>query len=223
MQVAVLFDEQSDAHRYFAGHTARQSVLGSGVLQASRRNVVVRAGTVLVNHGDPARRAERIQNAFFGDSWRLGDPTRLRIALRGNAIFAWVISNLDRVTATQLHDALVGEPTYLGLLAVNLGNGVHLGLYRMLLGLHLRVEGSTCSLFWHAFQPDGRDNSAFDHLQSLGFATIEWEDIGARDTVFDEFDTPEHFSRLESLRQVLTPLSRAVQTMQMICWFSSKT
>lgn len=106
--------------------------------------------------------------------------------------------------AIGLHEALLGEPTYLGLLAVDLSNPVHLGLYRLLLGLYLRVKGDACHVFWRAFEPDGRDGAAFEELGLLGFATVEWEDIGARDTIFDEFDTPDHFSRLQHLRQLLT-------------------
>jgi hypothetical protein len=68
----------------------------------------------------------------------------------------------------------------------------------------VRIEGRSCNVFWHAFDPDGRDFAAFEDLQSLGFATVEWEDIGARGTIFDDFDTSDHFSRLESLRTFLS-------------------
>jgi hypothetical protein len=206
MQIAVLFDERSPAHKYYAGHTARQAILASGVLQESGRHLVVRAGTILIDHGNPALRAQRVEQAFFSDSWRLLDPVRLRAASQRTPIFAWVISNVDRHTATRLHDSLSAEPTYLGVLAVALAVPAHLGVYRLRLGLLLRIEGRLCSLFWRQSEPDGRDFAEFDHLQSLGFTAVEWEDIGARETVFDDFDTTDHFWRVESLRQLLSAM-----------------
>jgi hypothetical protein len=68
----------------------------------------------------------------------------------------------------------------------------------------MRIEGTHCSLFWRAFDPDSRDFAVYDHVQSLGFASVDWEDIGARGTIFDDYDTPDHFSRIESLRRFLT-------------------
>jgi hypothetical protein len=209
MRIAILFDEESPARVHNAGYTARQAILGCGVLQASDRNMVVRVGTVLVNHGDPARRTERVEEVFFGDSWRLGDPIRLRETSQRAAIFAWVVSNVDRATAVRLHASLASEPTYIGLLAVDLAVSAHLQLYRRSLQLLLRIEGPSCSLFWRAFDSESRDVEVLEHLKSLGFATVQWEDIGARETVLDEFDTIDHFRRLEYLRQLLsTTLAR---------------
>ena len=39
-----------------------------------------------------------------------------------------------------------------------------------------------------------------EQLNTLGFAHVELEDIGLRGTIVDEFDSLDHFARLESLR-----------------------
>lgn len=204
MQIAVLFDEQSPDHEFHAGHTAFQSILGSGILQRSGRRLIVRAGTVLLNHGDPALREQRVEELFFSDSWRLLDANRLRHTLRSSAIFAWVISNIDRVNATRLHASLSAESTYLGLLAVDLSVSAQLVMYRLQLAQVLRIEGRSCNLFWRAFDSDSKDFGMFEDLKSAGFTNVEWEDIGARGTIFDDYDTPDHFSRIEALRLVLS-------------------
>jgi hypothetical protein len=200
MQIAILFDELSTSHRYYADHTAREAVLGSGILQASGRLMIVRAGTILLSQVQPTLRLSVAEEVFFDNAWHLLDAARVREVYQRSKIFTWVVSNVDKSTAAAVHESLAAEPSYLGMLAVNLTLATHRALYRLALLLLMRISGRSCALFFHAFAQDGRDEEMFRHLLTLGFATVDWEDIGARETIFDDFDTPDHFGRLESLR-----------------------
>lgn len=204
MEIAVLFDEASEYHRFYAGHTALQGVLGTGVLQRCGRILVVRAGSVLLRRANAERLPSLIDEVFFGDSWRRGDPERLRESAASSMIFAWLISNLDMSTTRELDRALSAERSYLGSMAVNRLVPSQLALFRRSLPLLLRVHGQSCRLFFRRIEPDGRDEAVFSHISALGFASVEWEDVGLRDTLFDGFDTDDHFERLEALRYFLS-------------------
>lgn len=202
MQVALLFDELAQ-HRYHAGHTARTAVLRPGMLQASGRLITVRNGTVLLSHIGPKHKEELVQAAFFGDLWSHLDQPRVLQVSRTSKVFAWAVNNLDRVTATTLHEALGQEPSYLGVHAIELARPSHWIFYRRSLPLALRMCGNRCNVFFRAVDGDDRDTAAYDHLKSLGFVEVEWEDLGLRETIVDDFDGPQHFARLGSLRDVL--------------------
>jgi hypothetical protein len=202
MQIALLFDELAQ-HRYHAGHTARTVVLRSGVLQACGRLVTVRSGTVLLSHARPEHREELAQAAFFADLWSHLDQPRVLRTFQTSKIFAWAVNNVDRATASSLHEALQAEPSYLGAHAIDLARPSHWALYRRSLPLVLRIWGNRCSAFFRVVDGDDRDTAVYDDLKSLGFDEVEWEDLGLRETIVDDFDTPEHFSRLGSLRDVL--------------------
>ena len=201
MLVAVLFDERMPQAANVAV-TARRRILGTGVLQALERPMIIRSGSVLVGLSKhPVRAAEE---TFFSDAFALGDPDRLREAYRHSTIFTWTVANVTRHGAVALHEALGPTASYLGIHAVNLGLPIHVGLYRLSLGLLLRVQGRQCRVFFRGFDSTDRDHELFADVATLGFTDVGWEDIGLRDSIADDFDSLDHFARISDLRTVLT-------------------
>lgn len=43
-------------------------------------------------------------------------------------------------------------------------------------------------------------------MSRLGYTDVGWEDRGAHRTIFDDFDTPQHFGRVAAFRNAITPL-----------------
>jgi hypothetical protein len=204
MELAVLFDEAREHHRFYASATALNAVLGSGVLQGSGGMLLIRSGSVLVRRASENRLPSLVEEVFFGDSWRRADAGRLRTAATSSTVFAWLISNIDMKSAVALDAALGPEKAYLGSMAVNRLVRAQRALFRQSLPLLLRVHGTSCNAFYSELSPDGRDNAMFGEIEKLGFETVNWEDSGLRDSIFDDFDTDDHFERLEALRHFLT-------------------
>jgi hypothetical protein len=166
--------------------------------------MVIRKGTVLIWSARPSRRPALIKELFFGDSWQRFDRAKIRMAAEESMIFTWVIANANMATAVALDAKLRGEVTYLGCMAVNRLVPSQRALFRSMLPLFLRVRGTSCNMFHSSLSPDDRDNVVFEEVKELGFSSVDWEDIGARDSVFDDFDTNDHFERIEALRHFLT-------------------
>jgi hypothetical protein len=202
MQIAILFDELASTHEPVVTSTAINAVLSSGLLQGSRRLITVRWGTVLLGHvRDPAYAVEKL---FVQDVRAMGDRRSLVDACMQSKVFSWVVSNVDGETAEMLHEHLLREPSYLNTVMVDLTSPYHLGFFRRLMGLKLRIHGWTCGVFHRAFDPEDRNTELFESLAPIGFEEVVWEDLGLRESIFDNFDTDDHFRRLAALRRHLT-------------------
>ncbi len=207
MNIAVLFDERPVPYGGYTPHLVLRRVFETGSLQSSDRLLLIRKGSVLLaGHKDPHSVAER---AFFSDLWRLGDPERLRTAYRESVVYAWYVTNVTRETAVELHQAISPDPAYLGMHLVDLMIAEHRAIYRRM-ALGFRVHGRRCWMFYSKveslpeFDIDAQDLETFELLADAGFDEVTWEDIGLRDSSWDEYDTTDHFERLEALRRLLS-------------------
>ncbi|WP_458048824.1 hypothetical protein [Paraburkholderia strydomiana] len=61
---------------------------------------------------------------------------------------------------------------------------------------YCRIVGRSCMLSYTMGEEDDRDECEAESLLGAGFEKIDWEDRGARDTIFDDFDTLEHFQKV---------------------------
>lgn len=202
MELAVLFDESRQLHDFHAGVTAYETILRSRVIQESGRTVIVRSGTVLLRL--VARKVDEAERALLGDTWRMLEPQRLREAINASSIFCWAIANIDKASAIKLDRSLRPHRSYLGCVAIDGSDRNHRTLFRRSLLLKLRISGTTCHVFHRQDSGEERQQWFFDELPSCGLERIMWEDIGLRATIFDDYDTDDHYDRLESLRFFLT-------------------
>lgn len=206
MRVAVLFDSDHPQYGGVYGWAIRDRILSTQVIQNSGRHVKVKVGDVLIyskakSKADYERIAER---TYFSHPWQLLSSSKLRATYLNSTVYTWVIQNLDVVTAQQLHAALASDDAYLGMHAVDLTNPAHLVLYRnSLIGMY-RIKGKSCRIFFSMGEEDGKDECEPDELKAFGFDDVEWEDKGAHGTIFDDYDTPEHFSRVAAFHKMVS-------------------
>jgi hypothetical protein len=106
--------------------------------------------------------------------------------------------------AKSLHLVLKNDSAYLGMHAIDFSYPIHLALYRNSMIPKYRIQGKVCYLFYSmGEEEDERDHGEFDEIKALGFEQISWEDTGARQTIFDNYDTLEHFSQVEQVKNFI--------------------
>ena len=197
MHLALLFNDQGHPSVAYAG---MRSALRAILSQDIERPITLRSGSLVLGHlPAPLEVADRL---FTGDTFRLLDPERFRREVRESSIYVVVLANIDRSTAVKLDRVLASETTYVGMGAVNLVDPTHVFLF-LRLGLRLRICGRRCGVFWRSFDPEGRDDELFAEIAHVGFESVEWEDLGLRGTIFDDFDSLDHWGRLAALRDHL--------------------
>lgn len=206
MQIAVLFDSDHPQYGGVYGWAIRDRILSTGIIQNSGRHVKVKIGDVLIYSNAKSKSDYELiaEHTYFSHSWQLLLSTKLRATYLKSTVFAWVIQNVDETTARQLHTILLTDDAYLGMHGVDLTNAAHLALYRNSLIGKYRIKGKSCRIFYLMGEVYGNDESEPAELKALGFTDIGWEDKGAHGTIFDDYDTPDHFSRVESFRKMIS-------------------
>jgi hypothetical protein len=57
-----------------------------------------------------------------------------------------------------------------------------------------------CRIFISMNEEDSKDEYELEKMRGLGFTDVDWEDKGAHGTIFDDFDTLEHFKQVAEFR-----------------------
>lgn len=210
MNIALLFNSDEPKFNGCYGDPIRKIVFGLGILQASQRHMKVSAGDVTIysHSGTWGHYDQLTERVYFGGSWSLFHERRLRETFRKATVYALIFENMTQEIARQLHEALDCEESYLGLMEVDYTYGPHLGLLRNSMITLYRIEGSSCRVFFSMGEEDGRDDQEPIEMQKLGYTNVAWEDRGAHGTIFDDFDTIEHFQRVAKFREAVTPFLR---------------
>src|SRR5581483_306737 len=96
---------------------------------------------------------------------------------------------------------------YLGAIEVDPANRLHWALYHQSLVPRYRYVDGEMRLFYRAFEEqeggDVRDTGMARDLERVGFR-VSWEDVGARHTVFDSYQSFDHAERLAILDRYLS-------------------
>lgn len=202
MRVALLFDAFGYEDRGNYWWATRDLVFSTGIIQSSGRHMRLSIGDVHTgfHRGDDP---ELIYRALFLENeWRQLHDERLKHAFMRSVVFAMVFENMPRALAEELHQALSSEPGYLGAVEVNFEFGPHLARYRI--PEKYRLSGTYCRGFLSMGMEDDKDEYDLDEMRRLGYADVGWEDRGAHQTIFDDFDTPRHFARVAAVRQSIS-------------------
>lgn len=204
MHVALLFNSNHPKYGYSYGDPIRSTVFGPGILQASGRHMKVSIGDVLIfGKSKSWDEYDDITNrTYFAGRWSLLHERRLRATFRKATVYALTFENMTKAIAEQLHRALTKDDAYLGLMEIDLAYGPHLGLFRNSMVTSYRILGTTCHVFYSMDYE--RDDHELNAMRQLGFVDVQWEDKGARGTIFDDFDTPEHFEQVAAFRNVIS-------------------
>lgn len=208
MNVALLFNSDDPKYDGVYGDPIRNTVFHLGIVQASNRHMKVAVGDVLI-YGNVKTWAEYdalTERVYFAGKWSELLLDRLRATFRKATVYALTFENMTREIALALHEALKPEESYLGLLEVDFAYGPHLVLFRNSMVELYRIEGTTCRVFYTMSEEDARDDYEPEAMRQVGFSDVDWEDRGAHKTIFDEFDTLEHFRRVAAFRDTVAPL-----------------
>lgn len=188
--------------------TAANSLLfKTGVVQASGRHMKMGIGDV-GTWGTKLHNPDVLDKRVYSSStWERLLRQKLNATYERSTVYAAVFHNMTIEIAERLHRAIAEEPPYLGALEADFAYGPHLVLFRNHIGTKYRLCGDTCRIF---YAMGDKENSAFPEeltlVRGYGFEDIDWENSGARGTIFDDFDTPEHFEQLEEFKEGLAPL-----------------
>ena len=207
MNAVFLFDAEGKRYEGNYYYAARELIFRTGIPQASGRHMKMSVGDVLWDRVGPDlehRRAVR-EAVYFVPEAPLIHEARLRSTFGRSEVFAVVFENMTEATAEALHRALTPDERYLGFKKAVFEFGPHLAAYRVFVSTVYRLQGRCCRAFYSMSSEDGKDQGALDAMAELGFDDLGWEDSGARKTIFDDFDTVEHFEQVAAFRDIVAP------------------
>lgn len=207
MNVAFLFDAYYPAHKSNYYTAERTLLFGNGLIRQSGRHVKMSHGDVLIPNGTTAER-DRLREAVYLDHglWRAVHQGKLRDTWGRAEVSAMMFENMPRDLVDRLYGVLSTDGSFLGAIEVNFAYGPHLSLLRNSLILSHRLKGDIARVFYSMGNEDGRDPHELTAMRALGYTDVDWEDKGARKTIFDDFDTPDHFAQVLSIRETVAPL-----------------
>lgn len=205
MNAAFLFNSDDPKFGGYYGPPIRNAILSSEILQNSNRHLKVSIGDVLIySHSESTSHyIDLAEKIYFWHPWQELFDDRIRSTYLNATVYAWVIQNITSDIAKKIHESLINDSSYLGMHALDFSYPFHLVFYRNLMIPKYRIYGHSCNLFFSMGEEDSKDEMEFDAMLELGFENVAWEDNGARKTIFDDFDTLEHFQQIEEYRRII--------------------
>ncbi|MBZ5603321.1 MAG: hypothetical protein LAO79_13555 [Acidobacteriia bacterium] len=170
-------------------------ILGTDVLQSSNRHMRISRGDVVTASTKASR------DLYVPRNLDLLIHEREDALYRPAKIWSWQFHNATVQIAEQLHEALFRCPSYLGAMELDFSEALHLRCFRNSLPEAYRVMGRRCWLFYHMGESWAVDTATREIFEQYGFV-VDTEDLGARRTVFDNYDGLEHFRRVADFNSV---------------------
>jgi len=206
MIIAVLFNSDDTKYHGIYGDSIRTTILSSNVLQESNRHMKIAIGDVLIYSHSKTKEMykELAERTFFEHPWQRLLKDKLMGTYLNATVFAWVIQNITEEIAEKLHLRLITDSAYLGMHVVDYSYPVHLFFYRNLMIDLYRIKGRKCNLFFSMSEEDSKNLSEFEEIKKLGFDLVQWEDRGAQKTIFDKYDTVEHFGQIKEFEETIS-------------------
>lgn len=207
MNAAFLFNSDHPNYDGFYGSPIRTEILSTGVLQNSHRHMKIAVGDVLIySHSKTTDQYSNLcEQTYFSHPWNELYVKKLTDTFLRATVYAWVIENITPTIALNLHNALADNAAYLGCHGVDFSIPTHLVLYRNSMISKYRILGCRCNVFFSMGEGDGKDHGDLEELKALGFSEVDCEDSGARKTIFDHYDTLEHFEQIKEFIIAVAP------------------
>lgn len=211
MNVAFLFNSDHPKLGGFYGLPIMESILASKALQSKSRNMRVSIGDILTfaaasTSSTPtyAYLDQLCRTVYTPHSLDMLVYERLEATYTKATVYCWLFQNMTNDIAAELnHSLLAAEDSYLGAMDVCFSNPVHLRFFRNSLCEEYRLHGNSCSIFYEMSENEDPDISIKECFEENDFS-VEYEDIGARRTICDNYDTLVHFERIEDFRQYIS-------------------
>ncbi len=210
MNVALLFNSDHTSLGGYYGPPVMDRILGAGVVQKTNRYMRVSIGDILTYGAASASETPTV--AFLVELCRKAYQPRvfdqiirdrLEVTHGKCTVFCWLFQNMTATVANALHKKLVPDPAYLGAMDVEFSDPIHLWLFRNSLCERYRFYGPRCSVFYVMGENEDPDDVILAAFEKHGF-TVSYEDIGARRTIIDSYDTLDHFKRIGDFERVFS-------------------
>src|SRR5277367_1543822 len=154
MNIAFLFNSDYPAFKYSYGWPVMERILRTGVLQQARRNMRVSIGdtgtySYIAQHGKRRTIDEVIEwdkRLYQSDSWDQIIRNRLEDTYGKATVYCWLFQNMTDTLAHALHKSLINFPPYLGAMAVDFAESLHLVFFRNGLSERYRLHGTSCGV-----------------------------------------------------------------------------
>jgi hypothetical protein len=138
--------------------------------------------------------------------WRDVDERFLE-SVFSKQVFVVALEGLNFRLRDILFSSLKEEDSYLGAIQIYGANKVHWDLYNQSLIPQYRYIDKELRIFYSSFDEDYEENKDSDlkaHWRRLPFKSIRWENLGARHTALDAYDSFKHAKRLAALSDILS-------------------
>lgn len=208
MNIALLFNSDHPALGGWYGGAVMDRILGTNELQAVNRSMRISVGDVLTYSAASRSKTPTLASLvqLCQAVYRPKDFDRLILdrlnQTHGKAtVYCWLFQNMTASIGDALHSQLHPDPTYLGAMDVDFLEPLHLYFFRNSLVEQYRLHGKRCSIFYGMGSSEDPDLAVQEIFESHGFS-INYEDTGARRTIFDNYDTLEHFRRVEDFKRI---------------------
>lgn len=213
LNIAFLFNSDHKSLDGWYGYKVMKKILGTMVLQETQRHMRISIGDILTYGAAAQSRTPTIEywvqlNRAVYRPARFNRLIDKRLeASHGNAtVYCWLFQNMTASIAESLHSKLSSAPYYLGAMDVVFSEPLHLRFFRNSLCENYRLYGKQCSMFYSMGENEDPDVSIENCFKESGFV-VNHEDTGARRTIFDDFDSLDHFRRIEDFKNVFAGIS----------------
>lgn len=199
MVIAILFNSDHPSLGGYYGWPIKQYIFNSKILQNSNRHLKIGCGDLLFySHAKTIYDIKQLaQKTLFNSESKWLDKEKIDRCLLNSTIFAWVIQNVTFDLVEKLNNSLADLPSYLGIHEINFAYPYHLVFFRNLIGEQYRIIGDSIRVFCPMGELEEYDTAEFDELKKFGFTDVDLEDSGARLTIFDDFDSAQHFQQID--------------------------
>lgn len=206
MNIAFLFNSDHNDFGGSYGDPIREHILQSGILQNCYRSKRFAEGDIVTFGKSPTKEGYK-RDTLAVMSTKGMDLVRWEKTgslLPNITVCVFLLQNMSIEVTVALHEYLLKQDWYLGVHQVDFSNPAHLVYYRNSLVERGRLQASTCRLYYAMGDLENtEDIYLIKQFEDVGFDT-KYVDSGARRTIFDNYDTLEHFQRISELGRYLT-------------------
>lgn len=187
-------------------HAFRNLVFETGVLQSCDRPMRFAEGDI------STFRHSKTYGEYIDLTLRVVQPVSTAMLLEDKmagllpniTVATMAFQNMTVETAEALHSGLSEHDCYLGAVDVDFSRPEHLVIFRNSLIERGRLNCRSVNLFYTMGDLENSEDCALiENFSNAGFKAT-YLDRGARRTIFDDFDTLEHFQRIHNFAVLLT-------------------
>ena len=217
MNIAFLFNADYKSLGSYYGLPIMKKILQSNIIQNSSRHMRILIGDILTydiasKSANPTYdNLEQIcKKVYIPKNFNHLKIDLLINTFRSATVFCWVFQNMTKDIGLKLNNFLFSEKYYLGSMDVSYDYGPHLVLFRNFLCENYGIFGRQCHIFYRLSENEDPDIFIKKIFEEYGFI-VDFEDVGARRTIFDDYDTLEHFTRVEDFKNIFSKISRLTE------------